>query len=81
MPRGHFFVHSHAFSLHLSHNFAGLLVLKVIKLISVLPPALLLFFLPLLLLLHDDLIADYLLHNDVVEDAPQQFILHLIQIK
>lgn len=82
MTSGHFLIHPQAFLLHLPHDLLGLLILKLIQLIIILEPLpFRLLGLPLLLLLHDDLITDHLLHDDIVEDVAQQFVLHLIQIK
>ena len=78
----HFLPHPQPFLLHLPHDLLGLLILKLIQLIIILQPLpLSLLGLPLLLLLHNDLITDHLLHDNIVEDVAQQFVLHLIQIK
>ena len=62
---------------HLPHNLLGLFIFKIIQLVPFrlsLEPFL---FFSLLLLLHDDLIPDHFLHDDVVEDAPQELVLHI----
>ena len=82
MTSRHFLIHPKPFLLHLPHDLLGLLILKLIQFIIILQPLpLSLLRLPLLLLLHDNFVTDHLLHDDIVENVAQQFVLHLIQIK
>ena len=77
MARGHLLVNPHPFALHASHDLPGLLILELIELVPCLATAFFCLLLALLLLLHDDLVADHLLHHDVVEDAAEELVLHL----
>lgn len=73
----YFVVDFYPLLLHLLHDFAGLLVVKLIQFIVVLQSSpLSLLLLSLLLLLHDNLIPDHLLQDDIVEDVSQQLVLH-----
>jgi hypothetical protein len=68
----HLVPHPQPLSPHLLHDLPRLLVLKLVQLLlRALTTALGLLVLALLLLLHDDLVADHLLHDDVLEDAGQ----------
>ena len=73
----HFLSHAHTFSSHLLHDFPSLLIFKLIQLLfGSLSSPLSFLLLSLFLLLHDDLIADHLFQDDVLEDAGQQLVLH-----
>jgi len=76
MGNRNFLIHSQPLILHLPHNLPGLLILKLIQLVSVRLFTLPGLFLPLLFLLHHDLVSDHFLHDDVVEDVAQKVVLH-----
>jgi hypothetical protein len=73
----HLLLHPHPLAAHLGHDLSGLGVVELVELVALLGSAFVLLLLEMLLLLHHDLVADHLLHDDVVEDAPQQLVLHL----
>lgn len=75
----HFFAHPNPLILHLLHNFPSFLIVKLIQLIVLKSPPLRLFFLSLLLLLHNNFISNHLLHNDIVKDVAKKFILHCFE--
>ena len=64
--------------LHFGHDGSGLLVVKIGEVVVLFSEFLVAgLFLPLLLLLHDDLVADHLLRDDVLQNVSQESVLHL----
>jgi hypothetical protein len=59
----------------LGHDFAGLLIIELV--IIVLAGSLGSLLLTLFGLLHDNFVTHSLLHDDVVEDVPEECVLHL----
>lgn len=77
MTGGHLLINAHPLALHAPHDLPRLLVLELIEIIPRLATTFLRLLLPLLLLLHHDLVADHLLQDDVLEDAGEELVLHL----
>lgn len=72
MCLGHFVVYLESLLFHLPHYLPRLLVFELIQLIVILQsPSLGLLLLPLLLLLHHDLVPHHLLQDNIVEDVPE----------
>ena len=76
MRSGHFLVHPQTLILHFAHNLSGLLVIELVQLIPFGLLALSGLLLTLLLLLHHYFVPYHLFHDYVVEDVPEQIVLH-----
>jgi hypothetical protein len=73
---GNFLVHSQSLVSHLPHDLLSFLIFEFIKLISFLFFSATSLFLSLLFLLHDDLVSDHLLEDDIVQNVAKEFVLH-----